>query len=140
MNFIRRLIIFTAIVAPITLIIFTKFIFPKYPPINPNDNLEKIHKNINISIQDEITNYYMVGGKDKVAELEESISELTNDFKACGRNKECIINAYNNFMDENVSPQTKMRTQLQYLMKQGAFGQLLAQIIISSKLFFLYEL
>jgi|GEM_PF-3156970 len=142
MNFLRKLIIFTAITAPITFIIFVKFIFPQYPPMNINSTIQNLKRDIKISMQSEISNNYLNNGGDFIRDLEEESSKLDQKMNSCGQNKECIILAYNNFMDENVSPQTKMRTQLRYLMQQGFWGELLVRVIINHEKdwYFLYEI
>jgi hypothetical protein len=142
MNFLRKLIIFTAITAPITFIIFVKFIFPQYLPMNINSTIQNLKRDIKISMQSEISNNYLNNGGDFIRDLEEESSKLDQKMNSCGQNKECIILAYNNFMDENVSPQTKMRTQLRYLMQQGFWGELLVRVIINHEKdwYFLYEI
>lgn len=110
--------------------VYTHMIIPSYPKINEKASFDFISNDIERHLMTEAKNYQrgaLSGGpvsKDEILNFRDAGKNFINKLEKCN-NKECLIESYNNFMDNYASAETKAITRYKYMHNLGPIGQVI---------------
>ncbi|OCL81984.1 MULTISPECIES: hypothetical protein [Arcobacteraceae] len=102
---------------------------PKYPIINSSISKEQISNNINKIIKENSKKFSFenMDNKKQLIKYEESLYLLAKNLDNC-KTKECLIEEYNNFMDDWVADSLKVEIRYYAMsIEYGVVGNLLSQ-------------
>lgn len=127
MNKLIKSLIFTVII--ISIPIYMILSVPKYPIINNSISKEQISNNINKIIKENSKKFSFenMDNKKQLIKYEESLYLLAKNLDNC-KTKECLIEEYNNFMDDWVADSLKVEIRYYAMsIEYGVVGNLLSQ-------------
>lgn len=110
----------------VTTSIYVFFIVPTYPKIDKSLRIDVINSKIKSQIEQNISQVSLeyADDKKKRLKLKKAIHIMANNMSEC-KTKECLIDEYEDFMDDWVSTETKGYTRYYYLLDLGIIGKIL---------------
>lgn len=108
--------------------IYVFFIVPTYPKIDKSLPIDVINSKIKSQIEQNISQVSLeyVDDKKKRLKLKKAIYTMANNMSKC-KTKVCLIDEYEDFMDDWVSSQTKAYTRYYHIAELGLPGALINQ-------------
>lgn len=108
--------------------IYVFFIVPTYPKIDKSLPFDAINSKIKSQIEQNISQVSLeyVDDKKKRLKLKKAIYTMANNMSKC-KTKVCLIDEYEDFMDDWVSSQTKAYTRYYHIAELGLPGALINQ-------------
>jgi hypothetical protein len=100
-------------------------LIPKYPNINSKLSYNEVTKQVSNITKENIENFsfYYMDDTRKILDFKKSTSAYLMKLKNCQKNTSCIINQYEDYMNDNVAPSIRVSNRIQYMEnKFGSFG------------------
>ncbi|MFW2600636.1 hypothetical protein ACN2EN_05785 [Aliarcobacter lanthieri] len=106
--------------------IYVFYIVPTYPKIDKNLPYDVISNKIEEVVLKSIYSSSLEYSNDskKLLKFRKAVYKSGNNMDKC-KTKECLVDEYENFMDDWASTQIKQQTRYYYLMDLGIIGEIL---------------
>ena len=109
-------------------------LIPKYPAIDENKPFDSVMQTVNkVSLHNiKKYNFRYMGDKRKLLNFHKEVKNYTVKLDRCGKNSKCIVDQYNDFMDDNILPSIRQANGYMYI--KARFGRMGVMI---NKLFYI---
>ena len=103
---------------------------PKYPEINYNQSYNQVAKQIFSVVERNLqkASFEYMDDRRKILDMKKDFKTFVLSLSECGKNKntECLVDKYNDYMDDNVATSLRMMYRYQYVEQNyGKIGVLL---------------
>jgi len=99
-------------------------LIPKYPKINPNQQYEQVIKQIKNIVMENIkkASFEYMDDTRKLLNMKKDFEKYAIRSQKCKKDTRCLVDAYNDYMDDNVASSTRKIYRYFYIEKK--FGKL----------------